>query len=47
MFLFILCVNSYAQRGNTGDKTFSDRFPEDVVQEYTKTHLRVFNETNY
>ena len=36
IFVFILCANSYAQRGKTGDKTFSDRFPEDVIQEYKK-----------
>ena len=47
IFVFILCANSYAQRGKTGDKTFSDRFPEDVIQEYTKTYLRVFNETDH
>ena len=47
IFFFVLCANSYAQRGNTGDKTFSDRFPEDVIQEYTRTYLRAFNETDH
>ena len=42
IFVFILCANSYAQRGTTGDKTFSDRFPEDVIQKYTKTYLKTF-----
>ena len=36
-----------AQRGNTGDKTFADRFPEDIISPATNTFLLVKNTVDH
>ena len=45
LMLCFLIVN--AQRGNTGDKTFADRFPEDVVSPAANTFLLVKNTVDH
>ena len=34
--LLFFTFSFYAQRGETGDKTFADRFPEEVINKYTR-----------
>jgi hypothetical protein len=38
---------SYAQRGKTGDKTFRDRFPEEVFNEVSNASLVLVNEVDH
>ena len=37
----------YSQRGSTGDKTFVDRFPEDVTSHISNTYLLVKNTVDH
>ena len=41
--LLTLPITILAQRGETGDKTFADRFPQDVVAPISNTFLLVKN----
>tara|TARA_B100001057_G_scaffold388381_1_gene395805 strand:+ start:8944 stop:9372 length:429 start_codon:yes stop_codon:yes gene_type:complete len=45
--LFVLPFTIQAQRGETGDKTFSDRFPPDVVAPISNTFLLVKNTVDH
>jgi len=45
LLLFSFLVN--AQRGNTGDKVFANRFPEDVIDSITNTYLLVKNTVDH
>ncbi|CAI8181609.1 MAG: Uncharacterised protein [Flavobacteriaceae bacterium] len=46
-FLMLLTQVLFAQRGQTGDKTFADRYPEDVVNPIAKTYLLVKNTVDH
>lgn len=46
-FLLSLPLSIEAQRGKTGDKTFSDRFPPDVVFPTSNTFLLVKNTVDH
>ena len=44
--LFILILTTslvFAQRGKTGDKTFSHRFPADITNEVSGSSLEILN----
>lgn len=45
--LLALPFNIQAQRGKTGDKTFADRFPQDVVVPISNTFLLVKNTVDH
>ena len=45
--LLALPFNIQAQRGKTGDKTFADRFPPDVVAPISNTFLLVKNTVDH
>ena len=45
--LLILPITILAQRGETGDKTFADRFPQDVVAPISNTFLLVKNTVDH
>ncbi len=45
--LLLFSFLTSAQRGNTGDKTFADRFPEDVIDPITNTYLLVKNTVDH
>tara|TARA_B100001175_G_C19511412_1_gene644160 strand:+ start:615 stop:1043 length:429 start_codon:yes stop_codon:yes gene_type:complete len=46
-FLLVLPLANQAQRGKTGDKTFEDRFPSDVIAPSSKTFLLVKNTVDH
>ena len=49
-FLAFLLISPYsliAQRGETGDKTFADRFPPDVISPVSNTFLLVENTVDH
>lgn len=41
------CLLCYSQRGKTGDRTFADRFPEDVTNEVSNAKLTVRNTVDH
>ena len=43
VLFFFFSFSSIAQRGETGDKTFADRYPPDVNNQTTSTYLKVKN----
>tara|TARA_B000000557_G_scaffold254132_1_gene243935 strand:+ start:567 stop:995 length:429 start_codon:yes stop_codon:yes gene_type:complete len=45
--LFLFSFSLIAQRGETGDKTFANRFPPDVVVQNTNTYLKVENTVDH
>ena len=48
LFFFLTYYASiYSQRGSTGDKTFADRFPEDVTSHISNTYLLVKNTVDH
>ena len=47
LFLMLLTQVLFAQRGQTGDKTFADRYPDDVVNPIAKTYLLVKNTVDH
>ena len=48
LVLFFLFSHSLiAQRGQTGDKTFADRYPPDVNNQTTSTYLKVENTVDH
>lgn len=46
-FLLALPLSIHSQRGKTGDKTFADRFPPDVVAPISNTFLLVKNTVDH
>ncbi len=47
VFLLVLPLSVEAQRGKTGDKTFADRFPPDVIVPISNTFLLVKNTVDH
>ena len=47
LILILLPFTMIAQRGNTGDKVFDYRFPDDVNQIGTEASLLISNETDH
>ena len=47
LFLLLVPISIYSQRGSTGDKTFADRFPEDVTSHISNTYLLVKNTVDH
>ena len=47
LLIFIIPLTIYSQRGNTGDKTFADRFPTDVTSNISNTYLLVKNTVDH
>lgn len=47
VFLTLCFLTVSAQRGNTGDKTFADRFPEDIISPAANTFLLVKNTVDH
>jgi len=47
ILLHLSTLNIFAQRGNTGDKTFADRFPPDIVNPFVSTYLKVINTVDH
>ncbi len=47
VFLTLCFFMVSAQRGNTGDKTFADRFPEDIISPAANTFLLVKNTVDH
>ena len=49
LFSFFLILSLYisAQRGKTGDKTFADRYPEDLIDPISNTFLLVENTVDH
>ncbi len=47
VFTFTISLSTHAQRGKTGDKTFADRFSEDVVNPVSNTFLLVENTVDH
>jgi len=48
ILLFVFCASHvFSQRGNTGDKTFEHRFPEDVFNTVSAASLRLVNEVDH
>jgi hypothetical protein len=47
VFLTLCFLMVSAQRGNTGDKTFADRFPEDIISPAANTFLLVKNTVDH
>ncbi len=50
--IFIICLLfatslAFSQRGNTGDKTFENRFPLDVLSEVSNSSLLLINEVDH
>tara|TARA_B100001059_G_scaffold75841_1_gene73404 strand:- start:1436 stop:1852 length:417 start_codon:yes stop_codon:yes gene_type:complete len=45
--LLFFTFSFYAQRGETGDKTFAYRFPEEVINKYTSSSLLVVNTVDH
>ena len=43
----LFSFSSFAQRGQTGDKTFADRYPPDVNNQTTSTYLKVENTVDH
>jgi hypothetical protein len=46
-FFLLFSVAVLAQRGKTGDKTFADRYPDDVIDPITNTYLMVKNTVDH
>ena len=46
-FLLALPLTTHSQRGKTGDKTFTDRFPKDVISPTSNTFLLVKNTVDH
>ena len=44
---FVFSLSIYAQRGKTGDKTFANRYPEDVIDPISNTFLLVKNTVDH
>ncbi len=47
ILFFLLSISLVAQRGQTGDKTFADRYPPDVNNQNTNTYLKVENTVDH
>lgn len=48
ILLFVFCAShAFSQRGNTGDKTFEHRFPEDVFNTVSAASLKLVNEVDH
>ena len=47
VLFFFFSFSSIAQRGETGDKTFADRYPPDVNNQITSTDLKVENNVDH
>lgn len=47
LFLFFFSFILFAQRGETGDKTFANRFPPDVINPVSNTFLLVKNTVDH
>ena len=47
VLFFLFSFSSIAQRGQTGDKTFADRYPPDVNNQTTNTYLKVENTVDH
>ena len=47
VLFFLFSFSSIAQRGQTGDKTFADRYPPDVNNQTTSTYLKVENTVDH
>lgn len=47
LILLIFPLILFAQRGETGDKTFAHRFPEDVINENSSASLLVKNTVDH
>jgi hypothetical protein len=44
---FFLSLLVYSQRGKTGDQTFSNLFPKDVLNEVSNSSLKIINEVDH
>ena len=44
---YSFCLLLFSQRGSTGDKTFSFRFPEDKFNEISNASLEIINEVDH
>ena len=47
LLLLLLPLTLLLQRGKTGDATFADRFPPDVVREHSNAYLTITNFTDH
>ena len=48
IFIFLLASSLvFSQRGNTGDKTFAPRLPEDVFNSVSNASLKMINEVDH
>ena len=48
IFIFLLASTPvFSQRGNTGDKTFAHRLPEDVFNSVSNASLKMINEVDH
>ena len=47
VFYFFFFTLAFSQRGVTGDKTFSSRFPEDKFNEISNASLEIVNEVDH
>ena len=47
IIFFLFSTSLLAQRGQTGDKTFADRYPPDVLNNTTSTYLKVENTVDH
>jgi hypothetical protein len=48
IFIFLLASTLvFSQRGNTGDKTFAHRLPEDVFNSVSNASLKMINEVDH
>jgi hypothetical protein len=48
IFIFLLVSTLvFSQRGNTGDKTFAHRLPEDVFNSVSNASLKMINEVDH
>ena len=47
VFYFSFFTLAFSQRGVTGDKTFSSRFPEDKFNEISNASLEIVNEVDH
>ena len=47
LFLLIFTISVHSQRGKTGDKTFANRFPADVIAPISNTSLLVKNTVDH
>ena len=47
LFVLFFSIALHGQRGKTGDKTFADRYPPEVISSITNTSLRVINTVDH